>query len=153
MARGARILITAAVAAVGISLAPELAPPTDAASCVKIYEIYYDSPGSDTGSNSSLNAEWIQLRSTCSVDRSLTGWRIRDASNHWYTFGTYTLRAGTKVKIHTGSGSNSRTDRYQGRGWYIWNNTGGDKGFLYNSAGSTVDTCAFSGGSPGYVYC
>jgi hypothetical protein len=28
------------------------------------------------------------------------------------------------VKIHTGKGANSQTDRYWGRGWYVWNNTG-----------------------------
>jgi hypothetical protein len=153
VARAARILVMAAVAAFGISVAPQLANPADAAGCVKIYRVYYDSPGSDTGSNSSLNAEWIQLKNGCAGDKSLGGWRIRDASNHWYTFGSYTLKAGAKVKVHTGSGSDTSTDRYQDRGWYVWNNTGGDKAFLYNSSGSLMKTCAFGGGSPGYVYC
>lgn len=153
MARLARVLVTAAVAGLAISVAPQLASPSDAAGCVKIHQIYYDSPGSDYGSNSSLNAEWIQLKNTCAGDKSLGGWRIRDESNHWYSFGSYTLRAGTKVKVHTGDGSNTRTDRYQGREWYVWNNTGGDKGLLYNSGGSLVDSCYFSGGSPGYKYC
>jgi hypothetical protein len=153
MARAAGILVMAAVAAFGISVAPQLVTTADAAGCVKIHQIYYDSPGSDYGSNSSLNAEWIQLKNTCSSDKNLGGWRIRDTSNHWYSFGSYTLRAGTKVKIHTGDGSNTRTDRYQGREWYVWNNTGGDKGFLFDSSGSRVDTCYFSGGSPGYEYC
>ena len=34
------------------------------ASRVVIKEIYYNSPGSDDGSNSSLNGEWIQLKNT-----------------------------------------------------------------------------------------
>jgi hypothetical protein len=34
--------------------------------------IIFDSPGNDTGSNSSLNAEWIRLKNAGNSSRSLT---------------------------------------------------------------------------------
>jgi hypothetical protein len=33
---------------------------------------------------------------------------------------------------------------YQGRGWYVWNNTG-DKVILRRADGSLKDTCTYSG--------
>jgi hypothetical protein len=54
-----------------------LAPSAPAA--IRITKIYFDSPGADTGSNFSLNAEWIRLRNTSARSRLLTGWKIRDA--------------------------------------------------------------------------
>jgi hypothetical protein len=152
MVRTLRVLLAAAFMAFAINLAPQAAGTADAAGCVKIFRIYYDSPGTDGGSNLSLNGEWIQLKSACAANKSLTGWKIRDVANHWYTFGSYTLKAGAKVKIHTGSGTNTATDRYQALDGYVWNNTG-DKAWLYNASGSVMKTCAYAGGSPGYKYC
>ncbi len=121
-----------------------LAIPAWASASVKISKIYFDSPGSDTGSNSSLNAEWVQLHNTSSSGVTLTGWEVRDAAGHVYTFGTFKLFAGGFVKIHTGSGSNTHTNRYWGSSSYIWNNDG-DTGKLIRSGGTLVDTCQYSG--------
>jgi len=106
----------AALAASVLTLRPTAAPTTDAAGCVRIYEIYYDSPGTDLGSNTSLNGEWIRLRNVCSTGKSLYHWTIRDYAGHTYTFGSYTLKAYSYVKIHTGKGTNTTTDRYWGSG-------------------------------------
>lgn len=38
-----------------------------------------------------------------------------DASNHKYTFGTYTLGKGKTVTVRTGKGTNTSATRYQGR--------------------------------------
>lgn len=119
--------------------------PALAGAKVRVYRIYYNSPGSDDGSDASLNAEWIQLKNTGNASSSLKGWTIRDKQNHVYQFGSFTLRAGKTVKVHTGEGSNTATDRYWGSGNYIWNNTG-DKATLKNSGGTTIDTCSYSGG-------
>jgi hypothetical protein len=121
-----------------------LAIPASASASVKISKIYFDSPGSDTGSNSSLNAEWIQLHNTGSSGVRLGGWKIKDAVNHVYKFGTYTLKAGGYVKVHTGHGSNTSTNRYWNQSWYIWNNDG-DTGKLLRANGAVVDTCQYSG--------
>jgi hypothetical protein len=141
----------AALLAVSFVASPVGARPAAAAGCVQIYRVYFDSPGSDYGSNTSLNAEWIQLKNRCATAKSVTGWKIRDIVGHTYRFGTYTLRAGTTVKVHTGRGTNTATNRYWGSSWYIWNNTG-DKAWLRNAAGTTVDTCAFSGAGDS-AYC
>jgi hypothetical protein len=116
----------------------------DAPDAIRIARIYFDSPGADTGSNASLNAEWIRLKNTGSKGRRLTGWTIRDASGHTYRFGTFTLHAGTTVTVHTGSGSNSSGHRYWRLNNYAWNNTG-ETARLRNTAGTLIDRCSYSG--------
>ena len=51
---------------------------------VKIYKVQYDSPGSDSGSNTSLNTEWVMLKNTTSTNRSLTGWTLKDKTGYTY---------------------------------------------------------------------
>lgn len=144
MDRFVRAALVAVVGALALTFSPGGAGTADAASCVKIYKIYYDSPGSDTGSNTSLNGEWIQLKNVCTTSRNLKGYKLRDLANHWYYFTTnYTLGAGKLVKIHTGSGSNTSTDRYMNRGWYVWNNTS-DTAYLYNASGTRIRTCSYT---------
>ena len=57
--------------------------------------------------------------------------------------------------IHTGKGTSyttsASTHLYQGRGWYVWNNTG-DKVILRRADGSLKDTCSYSGAG-GIKYC
>jgi hypothetical protein len=110
--------------------------PAEAASAVRISAAQYDSPGSDTGSNKSLNAEWVRVTNYSSTRKTLTGWTLRDTSRHVFRFGTFSLGPGKSVRIHTGKGRNTSTDRYQGRSWYVWNNDG-DKAILKNSKGTT----------------
>ena len=52
-------------------------------------------------------------------------WTLRDPKHHVYTFGAYKIKPHGYVKIHTGKGTNTQTDRYWGKAWYVWNNTGG----------------------------
>lgn len=111
---------------------------------VRFSKVYFDSPGNDTGSNWSLNAEWARVTNYSSRNRTLTGWTIRDTSGHVYRFGTFTLRAGTSVRLHTGNGTNSRTDLYWDADYYVWNNSG-DTAILKNSSGTRIDTCSWTG--------
>ena len=67
-----------------------------AGAAIKITKVYYDSPGSDYGSNSSLNAEWVRIKNTGSSARQLQGWTVRDTSSHVYRFGALRLGAGTR---------------------------------------------------------
>lgn len=121
------------------------AVPAQALAAVRLVKVQYDSPGSDSGSNSSLNAEYVVIKNTGNKARTLTGWTLRDTSSHVYKFGTYKLRAGYTVTIHTGKGTNTAAHRYWGKGWYVWNNDG-DKATLKNRAGSVIDRCSWSGG-------
>lgn len=128
-----------------------VAAPADAAGGVIIYRAYYDSPGSDTGSNSSLNAEWIQLKNTSSTTKYITGWTLRDAQSHVYKFPTTKIGPGKYMKVHTGKGSNDSNDRFWGSSWYVWNNSG-DTAYLRNKSGTLVDSCKW-GSSGDSKYC
>jgi len=114
-----------------------------APSPVVISEIFYNSPGSDHGSNVSLNAEWVKLRNRTGHPVSLFHWTLRDTAHHVYRFGNYSLRAHGTVRIHTGSGRDTQRNLFQNRGWYVWNNDG-DTAILRGPAGNTRDRCSYS---------
>ena len=87
------------------------------------------------------------VRNGGTTARSLKGWTVRDAANHVYTFGIFTLGAGKSVVLRTGKGTNTGTTRYWGLGWHVWNNTG-DTAYLRNSAGTAMDTCRWTSSRP-----
>lgn len=128
------------------------APPAQAASPIQFGKIQYDSPGTDTGANASINAEYVIIRNAGLQPVVLTGWTLRDALPTVYTFGTFTLGAGKTVVVRTGKGTNSATTRHWGMGRYVWNNPG-DKAVLRNAAGVTMDTCAWTKIGVGYLTC
>jgi Lamin Tail Domain len=112
---------------------------------IHITLIQYNSPGPDNGSNPSLNAEYIVLKNVGAKAVKLTGWTVRDSSNHVYKFGTFTLFAANKVTIHTGKASNTRHDRYWGQSQYVWNNDG-DTATVKRANGTVADRCSYGGG-------
>ena len=71
-----------------------------------------------------LNEEWVELTNLGGVDEDLTGWTLEDAQNHTYTFKSFTLNAGSKVKLHTGMGDDSAEDLYWNKNTPVWNNSG-----------------------------
>src|SRR3954453_1807121 len=146
--RLAHLSAVAVVAALAVAVLPSTA---DAGSAVRLRRLQYDSPGSDTGSTLSLNAEWVTITNHAATKRTMTGWTLRDAQSHVYRFPAFTLAAGASVRVHTGRGSNGAHHLYWGSAGYIWNNTG-DKGTLKNSAGTVLDTCGWGSGS-GVVSC
>jgi hypothetical protein len=91
--------------------------PAQAVNRMQIHKIQYNSPGRDTGSNRSLNAEWVQLHNRSASRINLSGWTLRDncGCGHVYTFHNYTIRAHGYVKIHTGRGTNTQTNSSWGR--------------------------------------
>jgi hypothetical protein len=114
--------------------------------------IQYNTPGPDLPvSNAKLNQEFVTLKNTGTTSRNLTGWTVEDLAGHVYTFGRFTLKAGAKVVIHTGSGTNNSGNRYWGHGYYVWNNTG-DKAKLHTAAGRWKDSCSWGDGR-GFLYC
>lgn len=140
-----RVVIRALAGLVVLVSGVLAAPAASAASAVRISYVYYNSPGSDTGSNTSLNAEYVRIKNFSSTNRSLTGWTLRDKTGYTYRFPTFTLKAGATVTVRTGKGTASSTTRYYNRTWYVWNNSG-DTAYLRNASGTTVDTCSWSGG-------
>ncbi|GGU85027.1 hypothetical protein GCM10010275_20400 [Streptomyces litmocidini] len=149
MLRVRTLAAVTAAAASGILLLPSQA---QAAGSVHLYKIYYDSPGTDNRSNSSLNAEYVQIRNTTGAAVNLRGWTLTDAANHKYTFGTYTLGKGKIVTVRTGRGTNTSANVYQNRGAYVWNNDR-DTAKLRRSNGTTVDTCSYNSTRVDYKWC
>lgn len=137
-----QILLTAAAA---LAMTGMVAGPAQAANpTLHISKVYFDSPGSDTGSNTSLNAEYVRIKnSSTTKSYTLTGFTLRDKANHVYTFKTFTLKPGTSVTVHTGKGTNTSSHVYWNKNWYVWNNTG-DTATLKNASGTTVDSCTFT---------
>jgi Lamin Tail Domain len=120
---------------------------------IKIAKIYYDSPGSDTGSNTSLNGEWVTIKNTGNSGRSLGDWRIRDRAGHVYRFASgFRLGGGETVKLHTGRGSNSAHHRYWDAEAYVWNNDS-DRAVLKKANGDVVDRCSYNNSSPDARVC
>jgi hypothetical protein len=141
----------ALVMAVSASLATA-APAQAGTPAIMITKAYYNSPGSDTGSNSSRNAEYIRLTNKRGYTINLKYWTLRDKASHIYRFGSdFRLAPGNSVYIHTGRGTNTSSHRYWGRASYVWNNTG-DTAYVRNSAGTLIDTCSW-GSRGSYTYC
>ncbi|MFD4558645.1 lamin tail domain-containing protein [Streptomyces sp. NPDC058469] len=141
-----------ALAGAAILTGTLLSTPAEAAGGVTIYHVWFDSPGSDHGSNTSLNAEWVQIKNTSRSAISLKGYVLKDVSNHRYTFKNIKIGAGKYIKVHTGTGSDTASNTYQNRGWYVWNNTK-DTATLTKSNGSKIDTCSWTTRNPSDKYC
>ena len=134
------------LAAAAMALAGSVAvggPASAATPSLRFHGAQYDSPGKDTRSNASLNAEWISLVNSGSKAVNLKGYTIRDASSHVYTFGSTTIAGGGgRIWLHTGKGTRSARTVYWGSGNYVWNNTG-DTATLRNASGKSLDTCSW----------
>ena len=147
-------LLSALTVAVGGALAAG-APAQAATPAVQLTQVYYNSPGTDNRSNSSLNAEWVRMTNRTTKTINLKSWTLRDKAGHIYRFSTdYKLAPGKHVYIHTGKGVNGKPDaqhRYWNSGAYIWNNTG-DTAYLRNPGGTLIDSCSW-GSSGSYTYC
>lgn len=143
-----RVLAAVVSAPLLVAGAVAVAPSAGAATApVRISYVYFDSPGSDTGKNSSLNAEYVKIQNTTKTARSLSGWTLRDKSNHVYTFPAFTLRAGAAVTVRSGKGTDTTSTRYYQKSWYVWNNTG-DTAYLRNRAGALVSSCTWGSKGP-----
>lgn len=136
----------------GTALISVGAEASAATPCTQIYRIVYNSPGKDTWSNASLNGEWIQLHNRCTRSITLTSLRIRDAAGHVYAFSTYKLGPHKYVKVHTGRGTNTSTDRYWGLKGYVWNNDK-DTAYYYHLHSTVIDKCSYSNSHASSRYC
>ncbi|QTZ90119.1 lamin tail domain-containing protein [Streptomyces auratus] len=99
--------------------------------------IQYDSPGRDDRSNRSLNAEYVTVRNTSHRPVNLRGWTLSDRSGNTYRFGNLWLNGHRQVRVHTGSGRDTRWDVYQNRRDYVWDDN--DTATLRNDHRRIVD--------------
>jgi len=102
---------------------------------VEIISVQFDAPGND---RENLNGEWVKIENQGSTDINMSGWTLSDQAGHVMPFPPdYTLPAGQTVTVHTGSGKNSQTELYCGRGAPVWNNDG-DTATLCDSDGRII---------------
>ncbi len=142
-----------ATAALALAASAGWVAPAEAAPAIKVTKIYFDSPGTDTRTNYSLNREYVVIKNVSTTTRYITGWTIRDDYGWTYKFGTTRLSPGATVTLHTGKGSNTASHRYWQRTNYVWNNTY-DSARLRNSSGTLIHRCAYTTSHPGEVkYC
>jgi micrococcal nuclease len=99
-----------------------------------VVDINADAEGND---NENLNDEYVTLENVGDSELSLAGWTVTDEAGKTYTFGDVTLAPGERVTLHTGSGSDTDSDVYWGRGGAVWNN-GGDTVTVRDDAGDIV---------------
>jgi hypothetical protein len=122
------------------------APGSAATGAVQLTKIQYDSPGTDTGSNTSINGEWVRLTNKTKKTINLRNWTVRDVAGHVYKFTTdHSLAAGKNVYVLTGKGTNGKPAgyRYWGSSGYIWNNSG-DTATLKDPTSKTIDSCKWT---------
>ncbi|MFD7079086.1 lamin tail domain-containing protein [Streptomyces sp. NPDC059918] len=106
---------------------------------VEISRVQADSPGRDDRSNRSLNSEWVEITNTTRDAVNLRGWTLRDADGNRYRFDNVRLAGRATIRIHTGSGRDTRADVFQNSRDYIWGNQS-DTATLRDDRGRTVDT-------------
>jgi hypothetical protein len=122
------------------------------ASAIRVSRIYYNSPGPDTATDKSLNAEFVRLKNTSRTVWQLRGWSISDTAGHVYRFGGLRLRPGGSVTIHTGRGRDTRQDRYWNRRGYVWDNTRGLVR-VHTARGSLADQCRYDNSRASQLRC
>lgn len=118
-------------------------PPSGGATGLRVNSISYDPAGTDT-----LNGEYVVLTNTTSESLTVTGWKLVDEAGSAYTFPKFALPAKGQVTLYTGSGTNSATKLYAGRGTAWWNNSG-DAFKLYNAAGALKQSGSYTGAGDG----
>ena len=107
----------------------------DKAGALTITDIHADAEGTES---ENLNDEYIVFENTGAEALDLSGWTVSDAAGHTYTFPSgATIEPGATLTLHTGSGSDTATDRYWGSGSAVWNN-GGDTITVSNKSGAVV---------------
>jgi competence protein ComEC len=100
-----------------------------------IAAINADAEGDDA---ENLNDEYIILENTGDAPLELGGWTVSDEAGKTYTVPDgVTLAAGAQLTLHSGSGTDTETDRYWGQGSPVWNN-GGDTITVTTADGEVV---------------
>jgi len=114
------------------------APPTETVfseTGLRVVEVHADAEGRD-GEN--LNDEYIVLKNTGDGPVDLSGWRVKDGDGHVYEFPDgVTLGIGETITLHSGSGTQTETDRYWWADGPVWDD-GGETIFVFDERGQKV---------------
>lgn len=128
-------------------------PAQAATPAVQITKVYYDSPGSDLRSNTSLNGEYVVVKNTTTKAINMGGWVISDKTGYRYAFRSgVTLKAGKTYTLRTGTGHDGTSGVFWNRGAYVWNNDK-DTAYVRRSDGKLIDSCSYSSTRVDYTNC
>jgi len=112
----------------------------DTGGSVVVQSVNADARGSDYDN---LNDEYVVFENPESNGVDLTGYAVEDEAGNRYEFPDgVTLAGGATVTLHTGSGTDTDTDRYWGSGSPVWNNAG-DTVFVFDDTGSQVSSYSY----------
>ncbi|MFE6910898.1 lamin tail domain-containing protein [Streptomyces erythrochromogenes] len=107
-------------------------------SALVIGDVQYDSPNRGERSNRALNREWVEIKNTGRAGINLRGYTLTDQQGNRYRFPDFRLDGRSSVKVHTGSGRDTRHDLYQDRNRQVWNDR--DTATLRDNRGNVIDT-------------
>ncbi len=110
--------------------------PASTGQGVTIVMIDYNPPGDD------LAGEHVLLQNTGSRAITLTGWTLEDEARTIYTFPSFTLGPGARVRVWVRAGTDDDENLYWGRSQPVWNNSG-DVGILRDASGREVARFAY----------
>lgn len=86
----------------------------------------------------------MELTNTTRRSVNLAGWTLTDEDGHTYTFDYYRLEGRATLRVHTGEGRDTRSDLYQDRRHYVWDNHS-DTATLRNDRGRFIDDESLGG--------
>ena len=102
---------------------------------IAVQSVHADAAGDEYDN---LNDEYVVFENPGSGTLDLTGYAVEDEAGHHYDFPDgAALDAGATVTLHTGSGTDTDTDRYWGSSSPIWNNAG-DTVYVFDDSGTQV---------------
>ncbi|MFW6317612.1 MAG: lamin tail domain-containing protein, partial [Halorubrum sp.] len=102
---------------------------------LEVAAINADAEGDD---RENLNDEYVVFENAGEEPVDLTGWTVEDEAGRSYAFPDgFTLEAGARVTLRTGSGTDTDTELYWGSGSPVWNNDG-DRVILSDDDGDRV---------------
>lgn len=99
-----------------------------------------------------LNGEFVQIANLTGTPVDMTGFKLMNSKRVIYKFPSYTLKGNSKVKVHTGSGTNTATDLYWKRSTQVWGNTT-DTATLKRPDNTVADTCSYNSAYATYMTC
>jgi hypothetical protein len=119
---------------------PARAPASPPLPVLAFGQMQCNAPGTDDDQN--INDEWVDIANTGATAADLDGYTVTDAGSNAYLFDEpFILAAGASVKLHTGTGTDTATDRFWGRSSHVWSNSA-DNATLNDADGNTVATKA-----------
>jgi micrococcal nuclease len=106
---------------------------------VFIVDVHYDAAGDD---RTNLNDEYITMENGGGTMVVLTGWQVRDSDGFAYIIPETAISPGDGIILHTGSGTDNRTDLFMGSPAPVLNNNG-DTVTLHDAGGTEVSRFAW----------